>query len=124
MSFNRLPYDECAYKKALEQSTTQNDYSFYIGAHENSTECSIGEGISNPPHSTKVEVESELWGINRNLSRCPENKYNKDSVFETVQVKNPRLCQGHYNITPTNMRMPESAGLTNLEDLIKRDMSS
>ena len=34
MSSNRLTYDQCAYKEALKQSTSQLDYNLYNGKFE------------------------------------------------------------------------------------------
>ena len=52
MSSNRLIYDECAYKKSLQQSTDPLEYSLYTGKYENTAKCRIelgsvgGNGVS------------------------------------------------------------------------------
>jgi hypothetical protein len=46
MSFNRLPYDSCAYAKTLQQSTDPLDYNLFRGKFESCEQCPKGMFIS------------------------------------------------------------------------------
>ena len=80
MSSNRLIYDECAYKKTLQQSTDPLEYALYTGKFENSAKCRIelgsvgGNGVS-LFNGNLVDLESDLRGQTRQSSLCPCEKY-------------------------------------------------
>ena len=83
MSSNRLIYDECAYKKTLQQSTDPLNYALYTGKYENSAKCRIelgsvgGNGVS-LFNGNLVDLESDLRGQTRQTSLCPCDKYGPD----------------------------------------------
>ena len=83
MSSNRLIYDECAYKKTLQQSTDPLQYALYTGKFENSAKCRIelgsvgGNGVS-LFNGNLVDLESDLRGQTRLLSDCSKDKYHPD----------------------------------------------
>lgn len=116
MSFNRLSYDSCAYAVDLKQSVTPLDYQLYVGKYENSKPCpcnSEGNNLEkcNVALHTRAEVENELYNLNRLGTLCPDKKYNpNEKNFDNVYHP-PRLCQGHYNLTPTNLTKVENNGL-------------
>lgn len=81
MSFNRLPYDKCAYKQHLYETIGPGVY--MLGTPANTcTPCHSSDpyirlqsqGASLSRHNL-IDVDSELIGINRNNSRCPTQKY-------------------------------------------------
>ncbi len=81
MSSNRLPYDTCAYKQQLAESIGVGVYQ--LGKPNNSCEPCYADdprimlqsqGVSISKHNL-VDVDSELMGITRNASRCPERQY-------------------------------------------------
>lgn len=72
--FNRLRYDNCAYQKALHESTDPLRYQLYQGKFEHCSKCTQDNKFYRP--YDLVDVESELMGINRPNSKCPQNKYN------------------------------------------------
>lgn len=74
-SFNRLPYDNCAYQKRLYESTDPLKYSLYEGKYENCQKCVINDANFWRPFDL-VDVESELMNITRLNSQCPQFKYN------------------------------------------------
>jgi len=73
-SFNRLRYDNCAYQKALFESTDPLKYQLYQGKFEHCAKCTDNNKFWRP--YDLVDVESDLMGINRPSSKCPQNQYN------------------------------------------------
>ena len=47
MSFNRLKYDNCAYSKEIEESTSPLDYYLFKGKYENCKQCPVGSHTNN-----------------------------------------------------------------------------
>ena len=82
MSFNRLPYDLCAYKQVLKETTGPGVY--YLGTPVNTCEpCHTNDpyirlqsqGASISRNTPLIDIDSEMLGITRNLTGCPERKY-------------------------------------------------
>ena len=121
MSFNRLPYDKCAYAVDLKQSVTPLDYQLYVGKFENQKPCPCNEKGNNLKNcnvefGTRADVENELYNLNRPGTLCPNKKYNpKDEKNFNHTYHPPRLCQGHYHITPTGLAPVKSNGLKKVE---------
>jgi len=77
MAFSGLSYDVGAYKKALDQSSA-------IGARMIQTpiiDCkaclpinSVADNVVKQ-NTNLVDIDSELMGLNKRLSNCPEQKY-------------------------------------------------
>jgi hypothetical protein len=113
MSFNRLNYDNCAYAKTLQESTSPLEYNLFMGKYENKKQCPEGKFTNNLPFGPKTDVESELWGITRLQSRCEEKKYDPANPGAQADFTPARVCDTIYYITPTNMKMPTSNGFDN-----------
>ena len=80
MSFNRLSYDGCAYKKTLEESTGTLSYILDPIKYESCSKCRVEFGVvggTNVSHNkgNLVDIENELFNITRKLSKCPSKKY-------------------------------------------------
>ena len=80
MSSNRLIYDNCAYKKNLQESTSPLNYSLYPGKFENCSKCRIELGVVGGNSvslfsGNLVDLESDLRGQTRPASLCPKEKY-------------------------------------------------
>src|SRR6185312_3613370 len=74
--FTRLQYDECAYQKRLLESTTPLSYRLDMNAYENESKCVFNKANFWHPFDTQiVDTESELKGIGRPASDCPQNHY-------------------------------------------------
>ena len=125
MSFNRLSYDSCAYATDLKQSVTPLDYQLYVGKYENQKPCACNkDGNSlekcNVALPTRAEVENELYNLNRPGTLCPDKKY---SPTDKNNFKNsyhpPRLCQGHYHMTPTGLAEVKDNGLTKINTKVE-----
>jgi hypothetical protein len=89
MSFNRLPYDSCAYAKTLQQSTDPLDYNLYRGKFESCEQCVEGLYPNELDFGIRADVESDLKGQNRISSKCPSEKYpaNSNSISEKLSVE-------------------------------------
>jgi len=116
MSFNRLKYDNCAYSKELQESISPLEYQLFRGKYENCKQCPTGSHTNNLEFGTKAIVESELYGLSRQESKCPDKKYNPDNPMPNVNgnFSPPQMCHSIYYITPTNMKMPTSNGLSEI----------
>ena len=80
MSFNRLMYDSCSYKKTVEESTGTLSYMLNPIKYENCSKCRVEFGVlggTNVSHTKGqlVDTESELRNITRMNSKCPTKKY-------------------------------------------------
>lgn len=113
MSFTRSQYDSCAYAKEIQESTSPLEYFLFKGKYENCKQCPVGSFTNNLPFGPKADVESELFGITREQTRCPERKYNPNKPAPKADFSPAIMCQSIYSITPTNMKMPTSNGLNN-----------
>lgn len=80
MSWNRSRYDSCQYNKDLSQSTGPLNYNLdpnkFYSCNDGRVEFGLlgGNNVSLTKHNM-VELESDLFGINRQLSNCPERQY-------------------------------------------------
>lgn len=98
MGFNTSPtYDNCRYEKKLQRSVSPFEYQMFLGKYENCNKCRVNEKIIKP--FDLVDIESELWNINKPLSDCDKYKYNSTngkytSTFSANApvVLPPNLC--------------------------------
>lgn len=80
MSWNRTRYDQCAYNKALSESTSPINYTLDPNKFYNCHDCRphlgllAGNNVS-VTRNNQVDLESDLFGITRQNSLCPERKY-------------------------------------------------
>jgi hypothetical protein len=80
MSFNRLRYDTCEYRKNLDQSVSPLSYVLNPMKYENCNKCRHELGIVGGPAVSQiagdlVTLESDLIGITRPASKCPSMLY-------------------------------------------------
>ena len=85
MSFTRNPYDMCNYKYKLAEITGEGVYQ--LSRPDNScTSClpsdpriiAQSKGVSISKNTSMIDIDSELIGITRNLSDCPDRQYFPD----------------------------------------------
>lgn len=98
---NRQIYDCCAYAQSLQQSVDPIQYQLYFGAQENCSKC-IDKKAWFRQDREIVDIESDLWNINRPLSKCDQYKYNPNcktspmctSTFDpnVPRILSPSLC--------------------------------
>jgi hypothetical protein len=81
MSFNRLNYDECTYKHNLRQSMGTGDYLLNTPTIDCQSCFPADPAMKNPRgvsicgNRGLIDVDSELIGINKKASNCPNDKY-------------------------------------------------
>lgn len=80
-SFSRSSYDECALKQRNEESVAPFKWATDNTVVESKSACYLGTSpfMHNPFKSIptgSIDIESELRGQTRNLSKCSEEKYN------------------------------------------------
>ena len=80
MSFNKLKYDNCAYKHNLNESVGTLAYVLDPSKYENCNKCRMELGIlggTNVSHikGNLVDLETDLMGITRKASLCPAQKF-------------------------------------------------
>lgn len=91
MSFNRPLYDYCEGKKKLQESTQAANYNVQTPVicgnclpndphiHPNKTGVSLNSGVDWRFYAGPIDVESDLFNLNRVASRCPSTKYHPDA---------------------------------------------
>jgi hypothetical protein len=94
MSFNNLKYDTCAYKNQLNTDTSLYKYYMDNNKYVNCNKCRMVKGIvgGNDVSIVKgdmVLLESDLRGVTRKASSCPQTQYtpncdNKINVPQTI----------------------------------------
>ncbi len=92
MESDRPNYDMGAFLVKTKESIKPLAYMLEVNAHENCTPCGDKPNVS--VHEQRVNLESDLFGINRKLSRDPRMKYQKsDKIAETLNYNPPYLCE-------------------------------
>jgi len=91
MSFNRPMYDYCEGKKRLQESTDAGNYRTLTPVicgsclpsdpriMPNHAGVSLNSGVDWRFYSGPVDVESDLFNLNRVYSRCPTKKYHPNA---------------------------------------------
>jgi hypothetical protein len=80
MSWCRARDDGCAYRKQVSQSTAPINYTLDPNKFYNCNECRPDLGLMGGNNvsitqNNMVDLESDLFGITRQNSKCPERKY-------------------------------------------------
>lgn len=106
---NRQPYDCCAYTQRLQQSVDPLQYQLYFGAQENCSKC-VDKKAWFRQDPNLVDLESDLRGQTRPLSKCDQYKYNPNNqtnkyytnTFDdkVPRILSPGLCPIVYNNIP------------------------
>lgn len=83
-SFSRSAYDQCALDKKNKESTAPFQWATDESVVESKKACYLSASpfMHNPFNSIPspfVDIESELKGQTRFLSKCPENKFNPNN---------------------------------------------
>jgi hypothetical protein len=89
-SFTRSAYDECELKKQFAENMASFQWATDCNVVESKESCFQGSApfMHNPFKSIpkeSVDIESELKGQTRNLSRCPEHKFDP-SKFKPINI--------------------------------------
>ena len=80
MASTRSKYDQCATIKEEHQSTGINNYYMDGTKFENTHKCMDGLGLYGGPflnlsQESIIDQENKLRGLDRPLSKCPEQKF-------------------------------------------------
>lgn len=75
----RLYNDDCAYSRRVMESTAPIHYRMDYDKHVNPNRFKY-PGVENDTYYDLVQVESDLWNINRKATSCPEKKYRGSKV--------------------------------------------
>ena len=85
MAFSRSPYDVCSYKYQLAQEIgpglyqlTRPDNQSVPILPRDPRYIDQSSGVSISKNTSLIDIDSELIGISRNLTRCPDRKYMPD----------------------------------------------
>ena len=109
MSYNRLLYDDCAYKQRINESVAPLYYNLSPDAYQNPSNCSqddpgffIRQTSNVPRNSCLVDLESELRGTHRNSSLCSSSKYHPPCIKSECgkgAVDNSKATKVDYHVT-------------------------
>lgn len=92
MASDRSLYDQGAFLIKTKDSVKPLAYMLEITAHENCVPCGDKPNVS--VHQDRINLENDLFGITRKLSKDPHTKYQKsDKIAETLNYNPPYLCE-------------------------------
>lgn len=107
MSFTKLSYDDCSYKANLSQNVSVLSYVLDGNKHQSCNKCMnnlglVGGTAVSHVSGNLVDLESNLFGIDREASKCPSLKYipNADKVAVGADYYRP-VCT---NVVDTTMK--------------------
>lgn len=117
MSFNRLPYDRCAYSQQLKRSVTPGDYKLYLGQGENCSKCLPLNAPINSKDSVSgvrrvdqtdfgflATAESHLTNRTVPLSECNENA--TDLKHRDLKIYHKPICETKMETQDTRFSHP------------------
>ena len=115
MASDRSIYDQGSFLVKTKESIKPLAYILEIQAHENCTPCGDKPNVS--VHEERVNLENDIFGINRKLSKDPKQKYQKnDKIANVLNYNPPYLCER--NILAASFR-DQHTGNKYMEDLKK-----
>jgi hypothetical protein len=96
MSFNRTKYDKCSYKVDLQSSVDTLGYILSPQRYEHKNKCMhqlgfVGGTAVSHIAGNLVDLESELRGQTRLISKCPTNLYKPDDSDVILNDKTPPI---------------------------------
>lgn len=117
MSFNRLPYDKCAYSQSLKRSVTPGDYRLYMGYGENCSQClPLNAPINNNNASSSVKsadennfgsvVNAESHLTNRTIPAAECNQGAVDMEYKKLKVHHKPVCNEKVETVDTRFTHP------------------
>jgi hypothetical protein len=114
MSFNRLSYDSCSYKQELVENVSQLSYLLDPVKFEHCQKCRhelglVGGTNVGVPNGNMVDLENELFGINRPNTHCPAYKFTprSDGILQGKEyikpVEHPTVDSSMRQLRPCQM---------------------
>lgn len=110
-SQNRLIYDQCAYNEDLTQSVSPLAYMLDKSRYENANKCRIPLGVVGGTavshvDGNLVDVENNLFGIDRPETLCSAYKFIPPKAGQPIQGKEYIKPVCHPKIKPTMKHLP------------------
>ncbi len=110
MSFNRLSYDTCSYKQELSQNVSTLAYILDPIKYEHCSKCRhelglVGGTNVGVPTGNIIDLENDLYGINRPNTHCPSYKYlpRNDNIVQGKEYIKP-IEHPPVNVTQKQLR--------------------
>ena len=88
--------------------TSQTTFSGFVGKYENCKQCSVGQFTNILEFGPRADVESELYGLNRPGTLCPQLKFDPKKEFKYPELSPARMCESIHHITPNNLEKPRN----------------
>jgi hypothetical protein len=109
MSFNRLSYDDCSYKSELNESVSYLSYMMDTSRYEHCIKCRPENGIVggtavSHPKGNLVDLENNLYGIDRPNTHCPSYKYMPTTNFVQGQEYIKPVCHPKIDTTMEHLK--------------------
>ena len=115
MASDRSTYDQGSFLVKTKESIKPLAYILEVQAHENCTPCGDKPNVS--VHEQRVNLENDILGINRKLSKDPKQKYQKnDKIADVLNYNPPYLCE-RYIVDPSFR--DQNTGNTYMDNLKK-----
>ena len=107
MSFNRVKYDECSYSQDLTGNVSYLAYTLEPIKYKHCTPCRSELGLVGGNNVSQVtgnlvDLESNLFGIDREASRCAESRYLPGELHGKKQFKTS--CYKEIDPTPKHLK--------------------
>lgn len=109
MSFTKLSYDDCAYRANLQGNVSQLSYVLDDVRYYNCNKCRMESGVTGGTavshvNGNLVDLESNLFGIDREASKCAPMKYipHENETIGTKFYKEG--CPNKVNTTMTHLQ--------------------
>ena len=115
MASDRSTYDQGSFLVKTKESIKPLAYMLEIQAHENCTPCGDKPNVS--VHEERVNLENDILGLTRKLSKDPKQKYQKnEKIADVLNYNPPYLCERY--ILDSSFR-DQNTGNKYMEDLKK-----
>jgi hypothetical protein len=107
MSWNRLGVDTCYYAQKLTQNVSQLSYVMDTAKYQHCTPCRSELGLVGGNNVTKVtgnlvDLESHLFNIDKELSRCASTRYLPGEMHGKAVHKT--VCYREIDTTPKHLK--------------------
>lgn len=110
MSFNRLSYDDCSYKANLSGNVSYLSYTLDPIRNENCNKCRMEHGIVGGTavshvRGNLVDLENNLFGIDRPNTHCPGYKFvpRSDDIVQGKEYTKP-VCHPKVDTSKVHLR--------------------
>ena len=111
MSFNRLPYDNCAYAKQLQESVTPMEYSLFRGKYENCKQCPVGSYTNVLDFTVRANVERNNEVTNYSYREFNYNSFTRE--FQLPTNANSTETRAKYENGILTIMLPKNDNTSN-----------